>query len=270
VTSLFVNPALLMGAGRVESAFSQAKTSQDEMELQVSAAFGVVKGRLAVGFAWDARLSRDQQQTEWVRDGNGQVQVDPLTGLPMERLVGFFDRDENVFRAGLAGAVGPLALGAGGAYHHIQFGGRKAEGLGVDAGAVLRLGGGCVGGVLRDVGDTKLRDRGGEGRDGTQRASFSGGVWWREGLTRDIALGFGGGAKGTIDRGDRWGISGGWEASYRDGLFVRWGVNRDRMALGVGVVAHPSKGFKEVRVDYAYLARVGEGVPSRLTLSVAW
>ncbi len=60
------------------------------------------------------------------------------------------------------------------------------------------------------------------------------------------------------------------EVGFRDGLFIRYGVNRDRSSFGVGLVTKPEKVFPEIRIDYAYLARTGTPYPSRLTLAVVW
>ncbi|HEY5039351.1 MAG TPA: hypothetical protein VIJ93_09795, partial [bacterium] len=64
---------------------------------------------------------------------------------------------------------------------------------------------------------------------------------------------------------------GGLEVAWRQNVFLRAGYNnQNRLSLGVGLVAHPEKIFKEVRVDYTYLTQTPDGYPSRLTLTVEW
>lgn len=269
--SPFRNPALLAEVPSLYTAFSQAKLTFDTLNFQVSAAFPLYVRRLGLGVAWDTVVARDQEQRVIVRDGNGQVVVDPETGEPLTELLGFFTRNDNRIVVSAGARVGRLSLGAGAKGLFSAFGGRQAFGLGVDLGAAVALSRfWTFGASWRDVGNTRLNFQH-EGDDETLFSALNVGTALRVQVSSDFSLvvepAWEGGIRGQGGRG----FGAGAEFSYRGNLFLRAGSNRDRLSFGVGLSAGLGEGFSKVRVDYAYLARVGAGAfPSRLTLTLEW
>ncbi len=63
----------------------------------------------------------------------------------------------------------------------------------------------------------------------------------------------------------------GIELGWLKSIFLRASdTQQGGFNMGIGLIAHPTKVFKEIRVDYAYLGQAPNGYPSRLTLSVDW
>lgn len=271
VAAPFRNPAFLAGTPALHTAFSQAKLTFDTLNFQVSAAFPLHTGGLGLGVAWDAAAARDQAQQVIVRDGNGQVVVDPDTGEPLTELLGFFTRNDNKAVIALGAKAGRFSAGAGAKMLFTSFGGRQAFGFGADVGLAFPLSSfWTLGAVWRDIGDTRLN---------FQHAGEDEVVLSTAGVGSAFHAGFFGGfsimlepawEKEVQGRGGR-GFGMGVELSYRKSLFLRAGINRDRWSFGVGLAAGRKGRFAGIRVDYAYLARVGTGAfPSRLTLNVEW
>jgi|GEM_PF-6056779 len=267
-TAPFTQPALLGGTPRLESSFSQARLDEETFLFQTDTVFPVLKG-FGLGLSWDEEVARDQVQTETVRDSNGQVVVDPTTGQPLQRLLGFFARNDNDWSLAAGATRGPFSLGGSVHYLFTQFGPLRGSGWGADAGAHWAGGDWFrASWVVRDLGDTRLRFPRSEWTV-TREAAWAGSLAILH-KVGDLSFGLEPGANRAWRREGRTDWTGGLEAGYHQALFLRYGINRDRNSFGMGLVAKPPKVFKEVRIDFAYLARTGTPYPSRLTLTVVW
>ncbi len=268
-TSVFVNPALLTLADSLETAYTQNRFAVDQFDFQVSGGFPLLPG-IALGFGWDALAVQNQVEYGIVRDSNGQVEVDPSTGQPLTQVLGFFTQSDNRFYASAAAQFGFLSLGASLKYDLVDFASTEGSGWGLDLAADLALGKNArLGFVLSDPGNRVIRFN-----DGSPPEMILG-QWaaacaWKWARVGPVSFTLEPGIQKDLwdDAATRWG--GGLEASWLDNVFLRLGANNQTASLGVGLVAHPEKVFKEVRVDYTYLAQAADGYPSRLTLSVKW
>jgi len=266
----FLNPSGLADTTNFSTSFSQAKILSDTLAFQIGTAIPLKAGKWGIGIGWGSLVARDQVQTELVRDANGQLVVDPLTGLALTRLTGFFTRNDNQGILSVGYRWGGLRLGLSGKYLLTQFGGLKGRGFGTDLGANVqwtkRVDWGLV---FYDLGDTKLRFQDTDFNE-TYPSTAQTTLLLKPAVGKDFSacLAPGLGLPLKSRSAVRW--NGGLEVGYRGSLFLRGGVNRDRSSFGVGLVAHPAKVFREVRVDYAFLGGTGTGPPSRLTIAVTW
>jgi len=269
-SALFINPAELSEANGLRTAFTQTRLSFSDFDFGISASFPLFKNQVGIGMGWDAVAARNQLLTGFVRDSNGQYVIDPGTGMPQTQVLGFFTQNTNQFYLSSGIRIGFLSLGASFKYFLSDFGGTEGMGMGFDFAAQARFSDDLLwGGTLFDLGESHVRYN-----DGTpdlvfplawasslswtflQNSEFS--VMAEPGVYKDAGDGL----------NDHWG--GGLEGAWKKNVFLRVGINQDRLSLGVGLVAHPEKIFQEIRVDYAYLNHSPDGYPSRLTLSVAW
>jgi hypothetical protein len=268
-SAVFINPALLTLADSLQTAYTQTRLSVDQFDFQVSGGFPLLPG-IALGFGWNALAVQNQEEFGIVRDSNGQVEVDPSTGQPLTQVLGFFTQSDNRFYASAAAQFGFLSLGASLKYDLVDFASTEGSGWGLDLAVNLALGTNArLGFVLSDPGNRMIHFN-----DGSPPEMILG-QWaaacaWKLGRVGPVSFTVEPGIQKDLwdDTATRWG--GGVEASWLDNVFLRVGANNQTASLGVGLVAHPEKIFKEVSVDYTYLTQASDGYPSRLTLSVKW
>jgi hypothetical protein len=269
-SAMFLNPALLGDSEGLRTTFTQVRFSANNFDFELSGAFPLVKDVVGLGFGWDADVSLNQLQTGIVRDSNGQVEVDPNTGLPLTQILGFFTQSNNAFYLSAGARFGFYSLGASLKYYLQDFGSLEGKGWGLDASAEYRLSGRLrLGLALLDLNSTTLRFNQGQA-DLVYPNLLMGSLAWdllRLGyFTVQLDPGY---SVGVWNRaGTQW--SAGLEASWHEDIYVRAGANGENESFGIGLVTHPTKVFSEVKVDYTYLTRTPDGYPSRLTLTVGW
>jgi hypothetical protein len=269
-TSLFINPSYLSGADSFKTSFSQAKTSANNLDLEVSASFPTWKDNVGVGFGLDAQVAQNQQETGIVRDSNGQVVVDPVTGNPLTQVLGFFTQSNNVFYCSLGAKFGFCSLGASLKYFLSDFGNMEGTGFGLDLSFNAAISKDLsVGSTLFDLQNTTINFRGNAPNiviPSTWMTSAGWNFWHDDHLSFLAEPGFSSAVSNPSSLQWAAGMEGSWDKS----IFARVGVNQNRISFGIGLVAHLGKVFNEVKIDYAYLGGNTNDFPSRLTLTTTW
>lgn len=269
-SAMFLDPALLGGSEKLRTTFSQIRLSPSDFDFELSGALPLVKDGIVVGLGWDGRITLNQEQTGIVRDSNGQVVVDPSTGLPLTQILGFFTQSNNVFYLSAGAKFGFYSMGASLKYFLQDFGSTEGNGFGLDLSSCFRFSDHLtLGTTLFDFGNTTVR------YNQNQPA-----LTYQSILMTSLACDFlkiadfsfllePGFSKGIWNQQPfQW--AAGIEACWHKDVFARVGANQERLSFGVGLAVHPQKIFSEIKVDYTYLAESPDGYPSRLTLSVGW
>jgi len=268
-TALFFNPSLLAPLDSLKTSFTQNRLSTAQFDFEAAGAFPLLQG-ISLGFGWAALEVQNQVQYGILRDSNGQIEVNPANGQPLTQILGFFTQSDNTFFAAAAAQFGFFSLGAALKYELVDFGHTEGTGFGLDLSGTLRLSKSLrLALVMTDLGDRELH-----WNDGTPDRRVTG-QWTAAAAWHFLDLGP---VALTLEPGvrkDLWDelnihYGGGLEASWMDQVFLRAGEDKGEAAFGVGLTAHPAKGFPELRVDYAYLDSAVNGYPSRLTLTARW
>ncbi len=131
--AMFLNPAVLSHAEGLETSFTQTRLTASDFDFAVGASFPIISKNIGLGLGWDAVANQNQVLTGIVRDSNGQVIIDPNTGLPLTQVLGFFTQSINTFYASLGVKVGFYSLGATLKYYLSDFGNYEGTGFGLDA-----------------------------------------------------------------------------------------------------------------------------------------
>lgn len=266
----FTDPAVLGDAENLTTSFSQVRFSDQNFAFQFSAGFPLVKDVIGLGVGWDNQVERNQALVGYVRDQNGQYVVDPVTGQPQTIVLGFFTEDSHVFYGSMGAHLGVLSLGTSLKYFISDFGSAQGRGWGMDLGVRLDpVPGLKIGATLFDVGNSTILFKGTAPDQTVPSLGVASLAWqfWSPGsftFTAEPGV--------SMDVGDMrsFQAGGGLEVGWLNNVFLRTGYTGQNLELGVGLVAHPEKVFKEIRVDYAYLTQAPDGYPSRVTLSAVW
>ncbi|HJT24722.1 MAG TPA: hypothetical protein VJ873_09110, partial [bacterium] len=262
-SSLFLNPALLGGSEGLRTTYSQVRLSPDDFDFELSGAFPLIKGRIGLGLGWDAQISLNQQQTGIVRDSNGQVIVDPSTGLPLTQVLGFFTQSDNVFYLSGGANLGFCSLGASLKYYLQDFGNVEGQGWGLDfSGQVPLADGLALGAAFLDATSTTLIYNQGQ-PSLVYPQTLIGGLAWDFLKLGEFSFQMDPAVSMPVGNPQSLQWAAGLESSWLKSIFVRVGGNQNQLGFGVGLVAHPQKVFSEIKVDYTYLTRTPDGYPSR-------
>jgi hypothetical protein len=268
--AVFGNPSVLSTSQAFKTSFSQTRLTANDFEYSIATCFPVAKGQIALGVGWDSMVSQNQQLTGIVRDSNGQVVVDPVTGMPLTQVLGFFTRNINSAYLSAGFKFGKFSIGVNLKGLLADFGNLEGYGVGMDIGARIDLASGVFwGGSFYDVGDTSIDFHG-----GTQNETMP--MSWASSLSLKVIddNGFSIFLEPAVSQpsfgyeGLRWQAA--LEASWMKDIFLRVGDNQDRPSFGIGLIVHPSKIISELKIDYAYLGGDENDYPSRLTLSIGW
>src|ERR1700679_480381 len=95
--ALFLHPAVLSHAEGLEPSFTQTRLTASDFDFAAGASFPIISKSIGLGLGWDAVANQNQVLTGIVRDSNGQVIIDPNTGLPLTQILGFFTQSINTF-----------------------------------------------------------------------------------------------------------------------------------------------------------------------------
>lgn len=269
-SAIFINPAILTRTQELETSFTQTRLALDDFDFGFSVDFPLVKGEVGFGVGWSSVADQNQALTGVVRDQNGQIIIDPSTGQPLTQVLGFYTQNNNTVYASLAAKADFLSFGANLKFFLTDFGGLEGTGFGADVSAEAYFDQSLAwGATCFDLGNSVVDFHGGTPNLVTP-ASWMTSLYWKFLKSGSFSVSMEPGASEEFQEGApfNWGV--GLEGAWRNSIFLRAGGGSNQTGIGLGLVAHPGKIFREVRVDYTYLTQAPDGYPSRLTLSVGW
>jgi hypothetical protein len=269
--AMFFNPAVLSHAEGLETSFTQTRLTASDFDFAVGASFPIISKNIGLGFGWDAVANQNQVLTGIVRDSNGQVIIDPNTGLPLTQILGFFTQSINTFYASLGVKVGFYSLGVTLKYYLSDFGSFEGTGVGLDVGLRADINPNLYWGVLISDINNSVIDFHGETVNQTVPFTWTTSIYWKFLQVGEVTAAVEPSASNAFWDTSVLDYGAGIELGWLKSIFLRASdTQQSGFNMGIGLVAHPVKVFKEIRVDYTYLGQAPNGYPSRLTLSVDW
>jgi len=268
--AMFLNPAVLSRAEGLETSFTQTRLTASDFDFAAGASFPIISKNIGVGLGWDAVANQNQVLTGIVRDSNGQVIIDPNTGLPLTQILGFFTQSINTFYASLGVKVGFYSLGATLKYYLSDFGSYEGTGAGLDVGLRADFSSNLYWGALISDVNNSVIDFHGETVNQTVPFTWTTSLYWKFLQVGEVTAAVEPSASNSFWDATVLDYGVGVELGWLKSIFLRASDTQQGFNMGIGLVAHPVKVFKEIRVDYTYLGQAPNGYPSRLTLSVDW
>ena len=269
-TAIFLDSAVLSRSENLETSFIQTRLAYSDFDFGVSGSFPIIKKEMGVGIGWSSVAYQNQALTGIVRDQNGQIIINPTTGQPLTQILGFYTQSNNTLYVSYAVKVDLFSVGASLKYFISDFGGLEGTGFGTDlslrADIDPRF---SWGATLFDLGNSVVNFHGNTSNI-TSPAILMSSIYWRFLESNNFSVSVEPAVSDGFHPDSLFNWGAGLEGAWRKSIFLRVGGGSNQTGLGVGLVAHPVKIFKEVRLDYTYLTKAPDGYPSRLTLSVGW
>lgn len=222
---------------------------------------------LGYGLSWSQTNFNNVTQTEILLDASGGIIIDPNTGLPEKRVIGFSSESDNLFTGSLGLRVADgFAIGTTGKAIYGVLGGITGKGFGGDVGFSGSAGRFSFGSVYKNVGLTIIE--------------------WTDGFVEQLPSGIQaevGFSIGNSFSSNGWGLGlalstwiprtpegedptlrGGMEWNLSPVLALRFGFNGDQLTGGAG--------FKmgDLIGDYAFAPNALHNAVHRLAVSFLW
>jgi len=218
-------------------------------------------------FSWAQTNFNNVSQTEILLDASGAIIIDPNTGLPEKRVIGFARESDNLFSGSFGFSLRQdLAVGATGKTVYSTLGGVTGQGFGADLGLSWRSGRLSLGSIYRNIGLTRI-----EWTDGFLEQLPSGA---QAEVAFQLGKGNGEGKKSLILALATWiprtpeidetSIRAGAEWRLSPALAFRFGFNGDRLTGGAGFR------MKDLVGDYAFAPNREHHAVHRLAVSWLW
>ena len=189
-------------------------------------------------------FAREPDYVSVLRDGTVK-QINPLTGMPEEIVVGFYDQSNNAFNLSLGLGGDCLSFGGTLKFLYGLFSRDKAFGLGGDVGVRLALPRLEFGATLKDIGDTRYDWREQNDQLAPWWLKVDGGLCLLDRKIRAMDV------SGRLCLGGRFDaeeerLDVGLECGLMGLLFLRAGMAGADFAAGLGFE------FERLNVDYAF------------------